>query len=186
MDEAFFSQFQIRRLGIEERVATFNCGDEDLNDFIINEALPYRRAMLAVTYVFEHKQTKQVAAFFSLAHDKVSISDFENNTEFNRFRHKRFINEKRLRSYPAIKLCRFGVDESVIGHQIGSNIIKYIKTLYALNNRAGCRFLTVDAYNSAVPFYEHNGFLPLGESSVDQPTKAMFFDLNDIEKELKQ
>ena len=184
MDEAFFSQYQIRRLGIEERVATFNCGDDDLNDFIINEALPYRRAMLAVTYVFEHKQTKQVVAFFSLAHDKVSISDFENNAEFNRFRRRRFVNEKRLRSYPAIKLCRLGVDESVRGHHIGSNIIKYIKTLYALNDRAGCRFLTVDAYNSAVPFYEHNGFLPLGESSVNQPTKAMFFDLNDIEKEL--
>ena len=79
MDEAFFSQFQIRRLGTDESVAAFNCGDDDLNDFIINEALPYRKAMLAVTYVFENKQTKQVAAFFSLAHDKISISDFESN-----------------------------------------------------------------------------------------------------------
>lgn len=183
MDEAFFSQYQIRRLGTNESVAAFNCGDDDLNDFIINEALPYRKAMLAVTYVFENKQTKQVAAFFSLAHDKVSISDFESNTEFNRFRRRRFANEKRLRSYPAIKLCRLGVDESVRGHQVGSNIIKYIKTLYALNDRAGCRFLTVDAYIAAVPFYEHNGFLPLGDSATEQPTKAMFFDLNDIEKE---
>ena len=183
MNEAFFSQYQIRRLGKDERVAAFNCGDDDLNDFIINEALPYRRAMLAVTYVFEHKQTKQVAAFFSLAHDKVSISDFESHTEFNRFRRQRFVNEKRLRSYPAIKLCRLGVDESVRGYQVGSNIIKYIKTLYALNDRAGCRFLTVDAYSAAVPFYERNGFLPLGESAVEQPTKAMFFDLNDIEKD---
>ena len=116
MDEAFFSQYQIRRLGTGESVAAFNCGDDDLNDFIINEALPYRKAMLAVTYVFENKQTKQVAAFFSLAHDKVSISDFESNTEFNRFRRQRFVNEKRLRSYPAIKLCRLGVDESVRGH----------------------------------------------------------------------
>ena len=71
----------------------------------------------------------------------------------------------------------------VKGHHVGSNIIKYIKTLYALNDRAGCRFLTVDAYNVAVPFYELNGFLPLGETTAEQPTKAMFFDLNDIEKE---
>lgn len=182
MDETFFSQYQIRRLGADESVVSFNCGDDDLNDFIINEALPYRKAMLAVTYVFENKQTKQVTAFFSLAHDKVSISDFESNTEFNRFRRQRFANEKRLRSYPAIKLCRLGVDESVRGHHVGSTIIKYIKTLYALNDRAGCRFLTVDAYNAAVPFYELNGFLSLGESDAAQPTKAMFFDLNDIEK----
>lgn len=182
MNESFFSQYQIRRLGIDEHIAAFNCGDDDLNDFIINEALPYRRAMLAVTYIFENKETKQVAAFFSLAHDKVSVSDFDSSAEFNRFRRKRFVNEKRLRSYPAIKLCRLGVDESVRGHHVGSNIIKYIKTLYALNDRAGCRFLTVDAYNAAVPFYESNGFLPLGDTSPELPTKAMFFDLNDIDK----
>lgn len=182
MNESFFSQYQIRRLGIDEHIAAFNCGDDDLNDFIINEALPYRRAMLAVTYIFENKETKQVAAFFSLAHDKVSISDFDSSAEFYRFRRKRFVNEKRLRSYPAIKLCRLGVDESVRGHHVGSNIIKYIKTLYALNDRAGCRFLTVDAYNAAVPFYESNGFLPLGDTSPELPTKAMFFDLNDIDK----
>ena len=184
MSEDFYSQYQIRRLKAEEKVAAFNCGDDDLNDFILNEAAPYRKAMLAVTYVFEHKQTKQVAAFFSLAHDKVSVTDFDNNTEFNRFRRQRFVNEKRLRSYPAIKLCRLGVDESVRGHHIGTNIIKYIKTLYAIDNQAGCRFLTVDAYNAAVPFYQTNGFPFLGAEDTTHPTQAMFFDLNDIEEQL--
>ena len=76
MSEDFYSQYQIRRLKAEEKFATFNCGDDDLNDFILNEAAPYRKAMLAVTYVFEHKHTKQVAAFFSLAHDKASVTEF--------------------------------------------------------------------------------------------------------------
>ena len=182
MNEEFFSQYQIRRLSIDEMVQSFDCGDEDLNDFILNEAAPYRKAMLAVTYVLENKQTKQVAAFFSLAHDKVSVSDFESNTEFNRFRRKRFVNEKRLRSYPAIKLCRLGVAISAKGNSIGTNLLKYIKTLYSLDNRAGCRFLTVDAYNNAVPFYKRNGFLPLSTEDYEQPTQALFFDLNDIEE----
>ena len=180
MNTEFFSQYQIRHLNADETVKAFNCGDDDLNDFILNEAVPYHKAMLAVTYIFEHRQTGQVAAFFSLAHDKVSVTDFDNNTEFNRFRRRRFVNEKRIRSYPAIKLCRLGVDVSIRGKSVESNILKYIKTLYLLDNRAGCRFLTVDAYNAAIPFYELNGFLPLSDEDNDKPTKAMFFDLNDI------
>ena len=180
MNADFFNHYQIRRLKEGEVVEAFDCGDEDLNDFILNEAMLYRKAMLAVTYIFEHRENKQVVAFFSLAHDKVSVSDFASSTEFNRFRRKRFVNEKRLRSYPAIKLCRLGVDVTVKGNHIGSNLLKYIKTLYLLDNRAGCRFLTVDAYAAAVPFYEQNGFLPLGDET-QQPTRAMYFDLNDIE-----
>lgn len=65
-------RYEVRKLSVDEQVKSFNCGDSDLNDFILNEAAPYRKAMLAVTYVFEDKITKQTAAFFSLANDKVS------------------------------------------------------------------------------------------------------------------
>ena len=48
-----FSSYIIRKLGTDETVKSFDCGDADLNDFILNEAGPYREALLAVTYVFE-------------------------------------------------------------------------------------------------------------------------------------
>lgn len=95
------SRFEVRKISADEPIRSFNCGDADLNDFLLNEATLYRKALLAVTYVFEEKNTKRVAAFFSLANDRVSLSDFENKTEFNRFRKNRFPNEKRLKSYPA-------------------------------------------------------------------------------------
>lgn len=47
--------------------------------------------------------------------------------EFNRFRKRRFVHEKRLRSYPAVKLCRLGVDISMKGDGIGLH--------YSLSNR---------------------------------------------------
>ena len=47
-----------------------------MNDFILNESLFYREALLAVSYVFEDKATGEVAAYFSLANDRVSLSDF--------------------------------------------------------------------------------------------------------------
>lgn len=79
--EEIAQRYQIRRLGKGEAVSSFDCGDEDLNDFILNESVLYRQARLAVTYIIETKGTNNVAGFFSLANDRVSISDFENKTE---------------------------------------------------------------------------------------------------------
>lgn len=49
------------------------------------------------------KKNKQVLAYFSLANDRVSLSDFDNKTEFNRFRKHRFVNEKRLKVILQVK-----------------------------------------------------------------------------------
>ena len=174
------NRYEVRKLSADEQVKSFNCGDADLNDFILNEAAPYRKAMLAVTYVFEDKVTKQAAAFFSLANDKVSLSDFENKTEFNRFRKNRFVNEKRLRSYPAVKLCRFGVDESLKGQSIGTILLRFIKSYFVIDNKTGCRFITMDAYANAIPFYVRNGFVPLNDDDKDEPTRLLYFDLNEV------
>ena len=51
-----------------------------------------------------------------------------------------------------------------------------------LENKTGCRFLTVDAYAAAVPFYEKNWFIPLNNEDVDSATRLLYFDLNDIMK----
>lgn len=172
-------QYNIRRLGKQEIVESFDCGDTDLNDFILSELQLYRKALLAVSYVIEDKNN-QVIAYFSLANDRVSLSDFVNNTEFNRFRRHRFVNEKRLKSYPAVKICRFGVDLSVKQQHIGTRIMNFIKSYFIEDNKTGCRFITVDAYASAVPFYQKNGFEPLTSDDVDDATRLLYFDLNDI------
>ena len=52
-NEYIQSTFQIRKLESDERIESFDCGDADLNDFILNESLFYREALLAVSYVFE-------------------------------------------------------------------------------------------------------------------------------------
>lgn len=174
--------YQIRKLSKNETIASFDCGDEDLNDFILNESIHYRQARLAVSYVIEQRSSGQVVGFFSLANDKVSISDFENKTEFNRFRKKRFINEKRLKSYPAAKICRLGIDISAKGQSLGTFILDFIKSYFVIDNKTGCRFLTVDAYTEAIPFYLKNNFLPLSDEDDNEHTKLLFFDLEEIEE----
>lgn len=180
--EEISTRYQIRRLGKGETVKSFDCGDEDLNDFIINESVHYRQARLATTYVIEERLTDKVVGFFSLANDRVSISDFENKTEFNRFRKKRFVNEKRIKSYPAAKICRLGIDMSAKGQSLGTFILDFIKSYFVIDNKTGCRFLTVDAYTEALPFYRKNNFLPLSEDANNDHTALLFFDLDEIEE----
>ena len=102
-------------------------------------------------------------------------------TEFNRFRRKQgFPNEKRLKSYPAVKLCRLAVDKQAKGNQIGSGLLDYIKSMFVINNKTGCRFITVDAYLDAIPFYEKNGFRMMNLEDDDPHTRLMYFDLMDL------
>lgn len=53
--EEILSEYEIRKLGLHDHVSQFDCGDEDLNDFIINDAPLYRKTLLAMTYVLVHK-----------------------------------------------------------------------------------------------------------------------------------
>ena len=182
MKEIFkhFSDYHIRRLKNDEKVKSFDCGDNDLNDFIINESHHYQKALLSVTYVYEHIDNGEIIGYFSLANDRVSLTDFDNKTEFNRFRKSRFVNEKRIKSYPAVKICRLGIKKNYHGKGIGSILLYFIKSYFLEENKTGCRFITVDAYNNAIPFYQNNDFQHLKKEESDTVTRLLYYDLNDI------
>jgi hypothetical protein len=107
----------------------------------------------------------------------ISISDFPDKTAFNQFRKKRFINEKRLKSYPAAKLCRLAVDIHFQRISLGSCILDFIKTYFTDDNKTGCRYLTVDAYVNAIPFYQKNDFDALDNADINKHTRLFFYDL---------
>ncbi len=175
------SSFKFIRLNSTDSIKKFDCGDRDLNDFILNHAPAFQKHLISVSYAYANPNTGQILAYCSLANDKVAITDFKDKTEFNRFRKKNgFPNEKRLKSYPAVKLCRLGVDVSAKGNQIGSGMLDYIKSMFVVENKTGCRFLTVDAYLDAVPFYEKNGFRRMNAEDDDPHTRLMYYDLMDL------
>lgn len=116
------NEFIIHKMGPKELVKHFDCGDADLYKFILPSAPAFRKALLAVTYVLSTKDNpNQIVAFCSLANDRVSLSDFDESRDFNRFRRQRgFPQSKRMKSYPAIKICRLGVDLSMRGRAAGT------------------------------------------------------------------
>ena len=181
--EEFKQKYVVHKMGEQEIVSFFDCGDEDLNDFILTDAPLYRKEKLSVTYtVCEKVAVDKVVAFFSLSNDRISVSDFENKTKYNQFS-RRFNNSKRLKSYPAAKIGRLAVQSSAKRNNIGSTLLDFIKSYFAIDNKTGCRFITVDAYSAAIPFYIKNGFVPLNDEDIDEPTRLLYFDLNDLDED---
>jgi hypothetical protein len=178
--EQIEENYIIRKLLPDEHITSFDCGDDDLNDFILNESSLYRQALLAVSYVLETRNAHQVIGYFSLANDKISLSDFESKTEFNRFRKHKFVNEKRIKSYPAAKICRLAIDKTMAGCGLGSFILYFISNSFIIDNKTGCRFITVDAYKRAIPFYMNNDFQYLNADDKEDHTRLLYFDLASI------
>ncbi len=76
--DEFRQSYAVHKMGEQETVNAFDCGDEDLNGFILTDAPLYRKEKLAVTYtVLEKESMGKVVAFFSLSNDRISISDFD-------------------------------------------------------------------------------------------------------------
>jgi predicted GNAT family N-acyltransferase len=165
------------RLSHDHLLSEFDCGDADLNDFLINDSKSHLTELMSVTYLIT--ENNKVVAFFSVLNDKISLEDFESEKEwkkkiFYRMPHK-------FKSYPAVKLGRLGVAKNYQKGGCGTSIVNYMKQLFVTNNRTGCRFITVDAYIKSVKFYEKNDFAYLTEKDKNSTiTRLMYFDLTKI------
>ena len=110
------------------------------------------------------------------------LTDFPSNSAYNRFRKQFFAQGKMFKSYPALKICRLATDKSARGLGIGSMMLNTIIESYRGDNKAGCRFITVDAYIDAIPFYLKQGFMPLSKTDEGGPTRLLYFDLESVKE----
>lgn len=54
------NNLKYRRLGLEKYVKSFDCGDEDLNNFILKDAPLFYKVRLSTTYVLEDSETAEI------------------------------------------------------------------------------------------------------------------------------
>ncbi len=168
---------RLKTLAPEYEIGEFDCGDEDLNDFLLYDAKPCMELNIANTFILE--DDGRIVAYFCLLNDKIS------RTEITSSRWKkikaRFPKSKQFRSYPCVKIGRFAVASTYRGQNIGSKLMDLLKnSLIKSNSFSAFRYITVDAYLSAIPFYEKNGFIQLNEKDENEHTRLMFFDKMDI------
>ena len=60
LTDEIFAGYKIRKLGLHDNIEQFDCGDEDLNDFIINGAPLYRHALAWPMIVYQSKIFLQI------------------------------------------------------------------------------------------------------------------------------
>jgi GNAT superfamily N-acetyltransferase len=167
--------FNFIKLSSDYQIKPFDCEDADLNDFIINDAKPALSHNLAVTYLLEKDDV--TVAYYSLLNDKISLKELRTDAFSNL--QSLFLNTgfDNLTSYPAVKVGRFAVSCDWKKKGIGSMLFDYIKFLFLDNNRTGCRFITVDAYDQSLEFYEKIGFAYITTKDEGKATRLMYFDL---------
>ncbi len=175
MDLSKLRQFQLTS---DTDIKPFKCLDNDLNEFLFDDAKYFQKELLAVTYLLEYMEQNKTAAYFSLLADKITFNPDEKGM-WNKL-NRNIPNSKRRRSYPAVKIGRLAVSEEFAGNGLGTFILDNIKYAFANVKRLGCRFVTVDALSTAVAFYEKNGFQFFTEQDKDDYTRLMFFDLKNF------
>jgi len=182
-------------------LVAFDCGDDDLNKFLLDDAKPSqalgsaallcKELRIANTFILEADDGR-IAAYFCLLSDKVS-KDEVIGSRWKKVRSK-FPKGKQFRSYPSVKIGRLAVSLEFRGQNVGSDMMDMlIRKLQAERNALAFRFITVDAYLSAVPFYEkggtcdvdnivggYHGFLHLTKKDEDEHTRLMYFDMMEI------
>ena len=160
-------------------IKPFDCEDEDLNDFLFNEAVSYQKELLATTFVMEND--KQTLGYYSLLNDSLQLKEemFTSKSQFRKFLRELMPYPKRhLKTIPALKIGRLAIDKTFKGKGLGSVIMaNIISRCIKMNEEQACRLITVDAYKQAVPFYQKRGFKFLIEGDKDDTTRLMFLDL---------
>ncbi|MDP3733814.1 MAG: GNAT family N-acetyltransferase [Nanoarchaeota archaeon] len=141
-----FSKVKAERLSKIYDVSRFDCGDDDLNDFIKNDAFVYQEKKLATTTLFFYEE--KLIGFFSVAADSLKLN-FDEKENYG-------IHQKKLEDIPSIKLARLAVDKNYQKQGVGTNILKWcIGYILDCSEMVAIRFITVDAYPEKVNFYRN-------------------------------
>ena len=183
-------------IATQEKLATcepFVCNEDDLTDFFANDATKYQEKLLGKTYIFCLKENpKVIVAAFTLSNDSIRITNKLMDEDKKTFLHNTELDSKGLRRYPSVLIGRLGVNKEFENQGYGSAVISFIKMWFLSENKTGCRFIIVDAYNNehTLHFYQKNDFefliedeineakyMDIGRNNLPLRTRLMFFDL---------
>jgi hypothetical protein len=172
---------------------SFTCGNDDLDNFFLEDAFLQSDQLLCKNYCFINEGTESdIVCVFTLSND--SIKNVPNARK--KKVEKDIPHTKHYNSYPAVMIGRLGVNIKYQDKHIGSEVIDFIKAWFVDHrNKTGCRFLLVDSYNNANNFrfyQDNNGFQFLFGSEEQEKeyrdikpeneihTRLMYFDLIEL------
>ena len=157
-------------------IKPFDCGTDDLNDFLFSDAKNNSRYLHYVTYIIETES--QTVAYYSLANDSLNLSaNFGMLEEISEIVDPCcFDIISSCKSLPAVKLGRLAVDRKYQSSGIGENILQSLFYSFTHGNKTGCQFMLVDAINvpRVISFYERNGFELISARDIGNSSRMMY------------
>ena len=162
----------IRRLEEQDAVASFDCGDEPLNNYIRRHAWTnQQKSSIGVTYVaIEEAAPRAVIGYFTLASASASRDVFPG----------KLVRGLPPYDVPLILLARLAVDTRFAGRGLGHALIsEAFKISLRIAAHLGCRGIITDAYRDRIGWYARYGFTPLGGSEQKGPQR-MFLDIRTL------
>jgi len=148
--------FRVEVLGAAHDRATFSCGVEALDHYLVRQATQDIRRRVSACYVAVEAATERVAGYYTLAAGGVPLNDLAPELI------------RRLPRYPSVPVARVGrlaVDRSFQGRQLGAALLADA-ALRAARSEVAVHALVVDTKDdAAAAFYRHHGFEPFGGQS---------------------
>jgi len=143
-----FNKLRIEILSEGIDLSAFDCSDQDLNDFLKEDALWYQRERLAVTRLVFLDDT--LVGYFTIVNDSLEAGAVQKGDGHDGFE---------ARKYPALKIARLATRNDYQGRGIGKGmLLKVFSIAIALSRYIGCRLITVDSKPDSVGFYQKFGF----------------------------
>lgn len=148
-------EYNITKLTKEHDLSNFNCGLEDMDNFLKDDALDQQEENMNTTYLLTYQN--KILGFFSLLADRIDIKDIPE--EYN----------CKYKSFPAIKIGRLAIDKDYQNKGLGTKILDNIcSEIKDMSLKIGVKFITIDAYCNVREFYYKNAFQHI---KIERPKK---------------
>lgn len=164
------SALTLVRLTADHDPRSFDCGNEQMNRWLIDHALASQRADLARTYLV--LQGEAIAGYVSLTTGSIRREAVP----------KRFARGMPRYPLPTILIARLAIDRRYQRQHLGSRLLaEALRLAVAASDTAAARLVVVDAIDErAVSFYRRWGFVDV----PDNPTR-LFRKISDIRRSLE-
>ncbi len=174
------SDIKIERISERHDVSQFKSYENELVQFLQEDALDNQRKRISVTYLW-FLRTGELMGYVTLLNDRINL---EGDLKIN-FKQKNI----RYHSLPALKIGRLCVDNKFLRMGVGTLMIAFAAKIahHIYHNYSGCRFIVLDSLrnkeNDVIHFYKRIGFDILKERQ--KGTTPMYLDLvNNVELSL--
>jgi len=138
-------------------ISDFTSYEQELVDFLIEDALDNQKKQISVTYLWFLKPTKELIAYVTVLADAINLQG----------EMKEYFKQKGIlyKSLPALKIGRLCVSDHYLRRGIGTLMIEFVLVLaQKMSKEIGLRFITTDAKKNPDPkrdsihFYKKFGF----------------------------